>query len=131
MQKKKKKKRQTQKTVLLGLRRKLTAKGKRQLIPKSEVPTVSRSPPSPAGGSLGAVGVVPLDRSTEDLSCVQRKCVCVCRGGGAGASEKVIGTGYQELSTILFFRGMRASCLLVCLRQPFITTCTVSNPTLF
>ena len=97
---KKKKKRQTQKTVLLGLRRKLTAKGKRQLIPKSEVPTVSRSPPSPAGGSLGAVGVVPLDRSTEDLSCVQRKCVCVCvcvcRGGGAGASEKVIGTGYQD-----------------------------------
>ena len=92
---------------------------------------MSRSPPSPgqeAGGSLGAVGVVPLDRSTEDLSCIQRKGVCVCRGGGA---EKVIGRCYQELNTIFFFCGMRASCLLVCLRQPFITICTVSNPTLF
>ena len=162
--KEKKKKRQTQKTVLLGLRRKLTAKGKRQLIPKGEVPTVSRSPPSPgweAGGSLGAVRVVPLDRSTEDLTCVQRKCVCGgVRGWGGGellkrlqeeaaaAAAKSLQScptlcdpidgsppgspvpGYQELNTILFFHGMRASCLLVSLRQAFITTYRVSNPTL-
>ena len=116
----------------MGLRRKLTAKGKRQVIPQGEVLTVPRSPPGPgreAGGSLGAVGVVPLDRSTEDLPCVQRKSVCVAVGERR-ASEKVIGKGYQELNTILFFHGMRASCLLVSLRQAFITTCRVSNPTL-
>ena len=54
-------------------------------------------------------------------------CVAV---GERRASEKVIGKGYQELNTILFFHGMRASCLLVSLRQAFITTCRVSNPTL-
>lgn len=54
----KKKKRQTQKAVLLGLRRKLTAKGKRQLIPKGKVPTVSRSPPSPGQEAGGGVLVL-------------------------------------------------------------------------